>query len=557
MALTIGKLRAGLVVATLALLVVIAGYLGYARRRAIDYIKGLPGKYGLDITTDGFKYSHALGADTEFTVRAKRQIKHQDGKMTLYGVGIVVYGAKADRSDRISGDQFEYDPKSGELRGVGEVLIDLQAPATDADKGSLKGKADPTHRTGRDEWGTQSPVDEAKVIHVKTRGLVFEEKERSAWTDERVDFVAGGMTGDSVGASYDSKNGVVILRSAVHLSGLRNDHPVAISAGRAEMDRDGHVAKLEGARAVIETDNGARTIAADHAVVHVRADGNPERVDGAGHVVITGDGKAASRAVATGDRMQLDLSEKGQPEKGFLAGNVRLANEAPNRKEDGRGDEVQVAFDGAGRPVHSVMTGAVEMNVHEAAGERKLNAAKVDVDLGGGGKDPVYVKGAVATGPDGAWLKMNGKTGKDKKTNTASAMRADVIVARFGVTPVDAPVLASADPTHRRVRDEWGTRGSGVGRVRNGMGPPLVGLDGQGKTSLEQIATDDKGVGGVEADEHGRDAEGGLSHGRGWEAGDDADGAARGRCDRSGGESEGGSGEGFDGQTCEGCGAGG
>ena len=458
MAVTIKGLRAGLVVATVMLVAVIAGYVEYARHRATDWLKGLPGKYGVDITTDGVSFSHALGANTQFTLHAGRQVQHQDGKISLQDVGIVLYGVKSDRSDRIHGNRFEYDPKAGVLEGVGEVFIDLAAPASAAEKGTLKAKAPAAPKTEED----------ARIIHVKASGVTFLVNAGSASTSEPVEFIAGGMTGKSIGASYDSKTGVVVLRSAVHLSGLRNERPVVITAGWAELDRQGNLAKLEGAKAILAGDDGARTVAADHALVHMRADGSPQRIDGQGHVELTGDGHGTSHGVADGDRMQLDLNAAGQPQSGLMSGNVRFHDDAPTRQEDGRGQEMQAAFDAQGRPVHSVLTGDAELHVREGASERRLNAAKVDLDLGGGGKEPVFVKGAVATGDDGARLRMLGKSGKDRQMTTATGMRADTLVARFAT--------AAAKP------------------VKNGLGPPLVGVDGTGKTHLEQVVTDAKGA---------------------------------------------------------------
>jgi len=464
MALTIGKLRAGLVVAAVVLLAVIAGYLGLARRRMAHYLHDIAEKNGLDISNEGVSFSHTFGANTQFKLHAARQITYQDGKMTLRDVGIELYGAKSNRSDHIHGSEFEYDPKNGVLVGKGDVYIDLAAPASDADKGALKGKTPPKPQG----------EDDSKIIHVKTSGVTFSEKAGSATTDERVEFIAGGMTGNSVGASYDSKNGVIVLRSAVHLSGLRNDRPVVVTASWAEMDRVGDLVKLAGAKALLQTDDGARTVAADRSVIHMRKDGNPQRIDGEGHVVLTGDGHDASHGVATGDRMQMDLNDDGQPQAGYLAGNVKFTNEVPNRQEDGRSQDLHVAFDAVGRPVHSVLTGDVEMNVQEGTSHRRLNAAKVDMDLGGGGKAPVFVKGAVATGPDGAQLRLLDKSGKDKRLNAASAVRADVLVARFGTE---------------------GSRPAGKAKtVKNGIGPPLEGLDGKGRTYVEQIVTDDKGA---------------------------------------------------------------
>ena len=41
----------------------------------------------------------------------------------------MLYGQKDGRADRIYGKQFDYDQKNGVIRAMGEVQLDLQAPA--------------------------------------------------------------------------------------------------------------------------------------------------------------------------------------------------------------------------------------------------------------------------------------------------------------------------------------------------------------------------------------------------------------------------------------------
>ena len=85
----------------------------------------------MDITseTDNFTYSQSLGPHTKFTIHAAKEYQHTNGKVTLHDVGIVLYGANGDRADHIYGDEFEYDDKAGIVKAVGDVRIDLQAPA--------------------------------------------------------------------------------------------------------------------------------------------------------------------------------------------------------------------------------------------------------------------------------------------------------------------------------------------------------------------------------------------------------------------------------------------
>ncbi len=474
MALTIRTLRVALVVLVVALVGVIAGYVGYARLRGRNYLKGLPAKYGLDITSDNVSFSHAIGADTEFTLRAARQVQRQDGKITLHDVGIVLYGRKADRSDRIHGAEFEYDPKGGVLHAVGDVYIDLAAPAVESDKGALKGKAVAAPAT------PMKAADESRMIHVKTSGLMFVEKERSATTEAPVEFRAAGMTGNSVGASYDAGTGVVVLRSAVRLSGLRNERPIAVTASRAELDKDGSLVKLESARATLTSDGGTRTVTGDRALLHMNADGSPERVDAQGHVTLTGEGRRADTKAGTGpemgmgtvsaERLEVELNQAGQPSAATMAGGVRYRNSDVRRQEDGSAQQVHVAFDGQGRPVHALLTGNVVMDVHEGKSERRLDAPRVDLDLGGGGKDRVFVRGAVAAGGDGARLRLT-DVGKDGATTTVNGMHANVLTARFSQATVGAAL---------------------AGKKRMASG--LAGLDGTGNTFLEQVVTDSKGA---------------------------------------------------------------
>ena len=165
MGLSTRALRRGLVVCALLLIAVVIGFIGYARYRANRFLAGLPEKLGIHITqeTDNFTYSQSLKGKTIFTVHASKEIQRNDGKITLKDVGIVLYGRKADRADRIHGNEFEYDQKNGVLRAVGDAFIDLSAPASKPGAGAM-------------DLDSQS-------IHVKTNGLVFLQKERTAATD--------------------------------------------------------------------------------------------------------------------------------------------------------------------------------------------------------------------------------------------------------------------------------------------------------------------------------------------------------------------------------------
>lgn len=420
---SIRRLRWAIVVAGLLLMAVLTGYIGYARYRMHKLVADLPGRLGINITqeTDHVTYSQTWQGRTVFTLRAAKQVQHKDGKITLQDVGIVLYGRKGDRADRIHGNEFEYDQKNGIMSAVGDVFIDLAPPkkADEADKGE----------------------DETKLIHLKTSGLIFHQKDQFAETDKPLEFALSGMTGTAVGASYDSNKGVVVLQSQVHVSGLRgkagdgsgSERPMVLTASHAELDRVGNVAVLEGARINAAGASGSQEGQAQHAVVHMSADGTPQRVDANGNVALTGEG----RGRVTSDRLELELNDAGQPKAAHLIGAVRFLNEADDKAESGRANEARVAFDAQGRPVHATITGAVEAALLQGASSRSLTGDKAELELGGGGKAPVVLRGATATAADGAKLRMvdasSRKDAKGKVTNgtLTTNVRADVLTARL------------------------------------------------------------------------------------------------------------------------------
>lgn len=429
---SIRRLRWAMVVGGLLLLIVLTGYIGYGRYRMRKLVSSLSGRLGIHITqeTDHVTYSQTWQGRTVFTLHAAKQIQHQDGKITLQDVGIVLYGRQGDRADRIHGKQFEYDQQNGIMTAVGEVFIDLAPPAKPGE--------------------TATTEDETKLIHLKTSGLVFHQDDQFAETDNQLDFTISGMTGTAVGASYDSSKGVVVLRSQVHVSGLRghgatgsgDERPMALTASHAEIDRDGNVAILERAHLVSAGDSGSQTAEAQHAVIHMTPDGTPRHIDANGNVTLIGEG----RGTVTSNRLEMDLNASGQPSAAHLIGTVRFLNEADNRAESGKGDDARIAFDTQGRPTHALMTGAVEASLLQGESSRQLYGDKVELALAGGGNQPVVVRGATSTAANGARMRLVDpsvrKDAKGKVTNgtLTTNVKADVLTARFAPKSVKTEV---------------------------------------------------------------------------------------------------------------------
>ncbi len=428
---SIERLRIWLLVGAGLLVLVIVSFLGYAHYRTHRFLTELPGKLGVDVTreTNAFTYSQSLGGKTIYTIHAAKAVEHRNGKYTLHDVGIVLYGRTSDRADRIYGSEFEYDPKAGVAKAMGEVHLDLEAPApTDA-----QGKRE--YAAGKEPAGGERA--DARLIHVKTSGLVFMQKLGVVATDKEIDFEYGGLTGHAVGADYSSDTGVVVLHSAVKVVGLQRGQPATLTATRAELDRPDKQVTLTQAKYVLV--GGARaesgqTVAAQRMVVHLRDDGSAERMEAEGAVTLTdGDG---GRVVAP--RGNMLLNAESRPQSAVLTGGLQYVADSPLRQAQGEASDGKAVFDRAGKLQHVTLTGAVKL--HErlrsadaadgAWSERDLRAKTVELALASGPADKAQLQDAKAGGD--AHLKVVSSTGKSgHAATTSSDLSADTLTAHF------------------------------------------------------------------------------------------------------------------------------
>jgi lipopolysaccharide export system protein LptA len=392
--------------------VVVVGFLVAGKLRARNWVQGLPGRLGVGISQDAnsFTYDQSSKGKKIFTVHAAKELQRTDGKVSLHDVGIVMYGPTGQPSDRIHGADFTYDQKAQMLTAVGEVFIDLVPPAA------------------KDAMGAVTPMGsedlERKMVHVKTVGLFFDQKGGLASSDGPVEFRTEGYTGSSVGATYDSKNNVIVLKSQVRMSGIRDDRPVVLTATHAEMDRKANLIDLQGAHYVSAGTSGAETASAWHAVIHTNAAGDPEKVNAEGNVTLGSD----QRGIVVSDKLDLDLGEKGQAQAAHLYGNVKYASDGGVKRENGHANDARISFDAVGRPTRALMNGGVTFLEQGPADRRDLASPTLDVTLGGGGKEPTVVRAAEAFGPGGATLKL---ADEDAKGRTSTDIKADRLMGRF------------------------------------------------------------------------------------------------------------------------------
>ena len=426
------------------LLLVLIGLIAFAHLRVENFLAGLTGaekRLGIDIQqeSNGFTFSKSSKGRTIYTVHASKEVQHKDGRIALHDVGITLFGPDGQPTDRIHGVDFEYDQKAQVMTATGEVFLDLQPP--------------PSTRPGA------KPEDpSARVIHVRTVGLVFRQKDQTASSDGAVTFQTGGYTGNSVGATYDAQAGDVVLESAVRMSGLRAERPVLLTASRAELKRTLNLVDLNDAKYTSAGDSGSESLAARHAVVHIKPDGTPEDITGDGDVLVD----SARHGELRSRRMDVKLGPEGQARDAHFMDDVRYRNEDGDKRNTGQGDDLRITFDDAGRARHSVFTAAAGEGVHLAeqtpASLHQLDGGTVELELSGGGKQPSVIRNAAAYGPAGAHLRL---TDDDAQGRRSTDLKADKLNGQF------APASAATE---------------------------LVGLDGAGHTRLDRLAQSPNGT---------------------------------------------------------------
>src|SRR5271165_833480 len=174
MPLSISRLRRWFAVAAVFVCLVVAGTYFYARHRVQNALKQVPGKIGINIqqSAQGFTVSTSHDGRTLVKLQASKAVQFkQSGQIELHDVTITLYGRDSSRFDQVYGQDFEYDQQSGDVTSVGEVSIDLQA--------NPQGLLNPD----------QTPPKELKdPLHLRTTGLVFNQKTGNARTSAEVDF---------------------------------------------------------------------------------------------------------------------------------------------------------------------------------------------------------------------------------------------------------------------------------------------------------------------------------------------------------------------------------
>ena len=265
MALQISLLRRWVAVTAAAFLLVLAGYYFYARRNVQNALKQVPEKIGVEIqqTAQGFSVSKSEQGRTLFKMEASKAVQFKDGGRTeLHNVRITVYGRDASRYDQLYGSDFEYDPHTGDAVAQGAVQIDLNG--------------NPGGATQPDQAVPQQLKD---AIHLKTSGLVFNQKTGNASTKELIEFGLPQGSGSARGFTYSAHDNQLTLQSQVRIV-LDDKNHTTLLAARGSIRKEPRVILLDAPH----LQSATRRLAADKASIYLRPDNTIERLQAEGAV---------------------------------------------------------------------------------------------------------------------------------------------------------------------------------------------------------------------------------------------------------------------------------
>ncbi len=362
MPLSISRLRIWLATLAIAVVVVVAGFYFYARVQNLLFLKHLPEKLGVDIqqSSQGFSLSKSQGGRTLFTIRAANAVQYTNGgRAELHDVNIVVYGRQANRFDQIYGSEFEYDPSAGTVVARGEVNIDLQ--------GNASGPVQPDQAPPRE---LQNP------IHLKTSGLVFNQKTGVAHTDEYVEFSVPQGKGSAVGATYDTKNNLLTLDSQVALK-ANDQHGTTVHAAHAVINKEPR--EINCSDATIQQQE--RDFRSDHLQLLLTPENDVQRAVATGNVQLVTHGSATTHLYSP--YAEMGLGKKNQAQTAVFSGGVRMESEGANAATMTAG-RAAVQFAEQNRPqlVHATENVRIEQQPSpEGKQQQKIEIASQAADM--------------------------------------------------------------------------------------------------------------------------------------------------------------------------------
>jgi lipopolysaccharide export system protein LptA len=435
--LTIERLRTLVLGAGVLLVVALVVFLAVGKWKNPFNRSDLPQRLGIEIQSDsgGVTYTQARGGHKQIELHASKAVELKDKHLLLHDVKIELYGEDGNRVDRIEGAEFEYDQKAGTAIAAGPVEITLMRPgvapaiAPKAATGEVVG--------GKRKGAPVASVAEAAArgqIHVKTSGLTFDQKSGVATTSQRVVFSMVQGAGSSMGATYDSQNGLLVLERAVELTTQRGAETVQIYAQHAEFERGSLLCRLRAANADYQ---GGEAMAGD-ATILFREDGSAVRLDAMNGFTLT----TATGGHLTASTGMMDFDEHNLPRHGRLQGGVAMDSTSDSengewhRQLHGAAPQAELEFTAQGKLRHAHLELGVAMDSveqGEQAGQpQRLNrhwrSPIADVEFRDSGHG--QIEPSMIHGTGGVVI-----TGESQRGNAAAApfrLSADEVTGAFG-----------------------------------------------------------------------------------------------------------------------------
>ncbi len=320
---SIAQVRKWLIAGVVLLVVGVTVSYWFTRFRVGPALHNVPTELGVDIqqTSEGFSLSKSEAGRTLYTIRASKAVQFKSGgRADLHDVHIVVYGKAHDRYDQIYGNEFTYDPESGDINAVGEVHIDLQ--------GNAEGPVKPDQA---------APAELKNPLHVTTHALIFNQKTGMARTDELVEFRSAQAGGSAKGAYYDSKENELQLKSDVHIVST-GGNPATITGSSGVIQKIPRQAVLQD----VHIEQPDRTLTGDKGTMLLEADNTVQHIVVEGNVHIETRGPTVVDIV--GPRGDLNMGPENSIQQAILSGGAKFDTHGANVTH-GSADTFVVDFD--------------------------------------------------------------------------------------------------------------------------------------------------------------------------------------------------------------------
>ncbi|HEY1894727.1 MAG TPA: LptA/OstA family protein [Terracidiphilus sp.] len=487
MRLTIERLRTLVLAAGALLVVALVAFLVLAHWKSRFILREIPKRLGVDIQQESNQVLIArnIGEHSQFKIRASKLVQMKQGTAVLHDVQIELFGEDGKRVDRISGGEFEYDQKNGKVIAAGPVEITLEHPGESV-VGTPKrvpGRAIPDGGSGNSPLQSAAAMASHGEIHVKTSALTFDQKTGVATTEARVEFALTQGNGSSIGATFDSDHGRLVLDRAVELNVKRGSENVVLHAEHAEFERDTLLCRMHAASASFR---GGEAAAGD-ANILFRDDGSAARLDASNGFSM----KTATAAHIAAPRGWLEFDEHNQPRRGRLEGGAALDSTGKGRQVSGSAPSADLVFASQGALQSAHLERGVTMHSEETtplhedkSGTRTVSrdwrSLMADLDFRPPQRaDQKQVELSALHGSGG--VVITGATRLDQGPVIPSRMAADEVTASFGA----GQVLTSALGTGHAVLDQVtssGTRQTTSGdRIEVNFAPASANRDLAGK----------------------------------------------------------------------------